>query len=87
MAMLIAWQTVNAVRRPQTKTFSRGIRARRCDDHLRPPDDFRTLGLDADTVIAAHLRQHPPRLRLRGVDVFHPSTGEVKSDGPDGIAC
>ncbi len=24
---------------------------------------------------------------IRGVDVFHPSTGEVRSDGPDGIAC
>jgi adenine-specific DNA-methyltransferase len=27
------------------------------------------------------------RVRIKGVDVFHPSTGEVKSDGPDGIAC
>ena len=27
------------------------------------------------------------RVRIRGVDVFHPNTGEVRSDGPDGIAC
>jgi adenine-specific DNA-methyltransferase len=27
------------------------------------------------------------RLQVNGVDVFHPQTGEVKSDGPDGIAC
>jgi adenine-specific DNA-methyltransferase len=27
------------------------------------------------------------RVKVNGVDVFHPSTGEVKSDGPDGIAC
>ena len=27
------------------------------------------------------------RLRLRGVDVFDPSTGEVRSDNADGIAC
>ncbi|HTE46240.1 MAG TPA: site-specific DNA-methyltransferase [Gemmatimonadaceae bacterium] len=27
------------------------------------------------------------RVTVNGVDVFHPSTGEVKSDGPDGIAC
>ncbi len=27
------------------------------------------------------------RVRINGVDVFHPGTGEVRSDGPDGIAC
>jgi adenine-specific DNA-methyltransferase len=27
------------------------------------------------------------RIRVNGVDVFHPQTGEVRSDGPDGIAC
>ncbi|MCU0753864.1 MAG: site-specific DNA-methyltransferase [Xanthomonadales bacterium] len=27
------------------------------------------------------------RVQIHGVDVFHPSTGEVVSDGPDGIAC
>jgi adenine-specific DNA-methyltransferase len=27
------------------------------------------------------------QVRIKGVDVFHPSTGEVRSDGPDGIAC
>jgi adenine-specific DNA-methyltransferase len=27
------------------------------------------------------------RVKVNGVDVFHPSTGEVKSDGADGIAC
>jgi adenine-specific DNA-methyltransferase len=26
-------------------------------------------------------------VKVNGVDVFHPQTGEVKSDGPDGIAC
>ena len=26
-------------------------------------------------------------VRIRGVDVFHPSTGEVRSDGAEGIAC
>ena len=25
--------------------------------------------------------------KVRGVDVFHPNSGEVVSDGPDGIAC
>ncbi len=27
------------------------------------------------------------QMRVNGVDVFHPNTGEVRSDGPDGIAC
>jgi len=26
-------------------------------------------------------------VKINGVDVFHPNTGEVRSDGPDGIAC
>src|SRR5207253_11197548 len=26
-------------------------------------------------------------IKVNGVDVFHPSTGEVRSDGPAGIAC
>ncbi len=27
------------------------------------------------------------RVRINGVDIFHPNTGEVRSDGADGIAC
>ena len=27
------------------------------------------------------------RVRINGVDVYHPNTGEIRSDGPDGIAC
>ncbi len=27
------------------------------------------------------------KVKVNGVDVFHPQTGEVRSDGPDGIAC
>jgi adenine-specific DNA-methyltransferase len=27
------------------------------------------------------------RVKVVGVDVFHPNTGEVRSDGPEGIAC
>jgi adenine-specific DNA-methyltransferase len=27
------------------------------------------------------------RVKVKGVDVFHPNTGEVRSDGPDDIAC
>ncbi len=27
------------------------------------------------------------QVKIKGVDVFHPATGEIRSDGPDGIAC
>jgi adenine-specific DNA-methyltransferase len=27
------------------------------------------------------------QIQVNGVDVFHPNTGEVRSDGADGIAC
>lgn len=27
------------------------------------------------------------KVKINGVDVFHPSTGEVRSDGAEGIAC
>ena len=27
------------------------------------------------------------QIKINGVDVFHPNTGEVRSDGADGIAC
>ena len=27
------------------------------------------------------------QVRVNGVDVFHPNTGEIRSDGADGIAC
>ena len=30
---------------------------------------------------------HWTQVTVHGVDVFHPNTGEVRSDGPDGIAC
>ena len=30
---------------------------------------------------------HWSQVTIRGIDVFHPNTGEVRSDGPEGIAC
>jgi adenine-specific DNA-methyltransferase len=30
---------------------------------------------------------HYTQITIRGVDVFHPTTGEVRSDGAEGIAC
>jgi adenine-specific DNA-methyltransferase len=34
-----------------------------------------------------HEKDGKVRVKVNGVDVFHPQTGEVKSDGPEGIAC
>ena len=31
--------------------------------------------------------RHQLQVRVNGVDVFHPNTGEVRSDGAEGIAC
>ena len=31
--------------------------------------------------------RHFCQVTIHGVDVFHPNTGDVRSDGPDGIAC
>ena len=39
--------------------------------------DIDILEVDSDRI----------QVRINGVDVFHPSTGEVRSDGPEGIAC
>jgi adenine-specific DNA-methyltransferase len=33
------------------------------------------------------LKEAQVQVKINGVDVFHPNTGEVKSDGADGIAC
>ena len=27
------------------------------------------------------------QVKVNGVDVYHPNSGEVRSDGPEGIAC
>lgn len=34
-----------------------------------------------------HEKNGQIRVEVKGVDVFHPQTGEVRSDGPEGIAC
>ena len=41
--------------------------------------------LDASAAMDAEPGQYA--VRVNGVDVFLPGTGEVRSDGPDGIAC
>ncbi len=49
------------------------------DISILPPEDAPE---DADLKNFAMIR-----VRINGVDVFHPQTGEVRSDGADGIAC
>lgn len=34
-----------------------------------------------------HANKSQIQVKVNGVDVFHPQTGEVRSDGPEGIAC
>jgi len=33
------------------------------------------------------LEENKAQIKVNGVDVFHPNTGEIRSDGADGIAC
>ncbi|MDD9987021.1 MAG: site-specific DNA-methyltransferase [Spirochaetaceae bacterium] len=44
---------------------------------------------DIDIIPVQTDGQEPPKIQVKvnGVDVFHPNTGEIRSDGPDGIAC
>ena len=42
---------------------------------------------DVDLLPAAGDDEGRILVRINGVDVFHPNTGEVRSDGPEGIAC
>ena len=42
---------------------------------------------DAFTIHSPLTTSHFTQVRVNGVDVFHPNTGEVRSDGPEGIAC
>ena len=43
--------------------------------------------IDILTVQADGTDSDQIQVRVNGVDVFHPNTGEIRSDGPDGIAC
>ena len=152
MAMLIAWQTVNAVRRPGSRRFTRGflvvtpgltIRDRLRVLQPNDPDSYYRsrelvpadmLGdLDRAKIVITNYDALMRReilaiskggrallqgrgkgnlfvifgepdidvlpaegdggdgeqfqVRINGVDVFHPNSGEIRSDGADGIAC
>jgi adenine-specific DNA-methyltransferase len=66
----------------------------RMNADLHMSDDLKTTGKGNLFVIFGepdidliHEKNDKLRLKVKGVDVFDPSTGEVRSDGPDGIAC
>ena len=48
-------------------------------------NDIRPFGEPDIEILEAEENQI--RVKIMGVDVFHPQTGEVRSDGPEGIAC
>ena len=66
----------------------------RMNADLHMADDFKNTGKgnlfvifgepDIDIIEAPN---NQIQVKVNGVDVFHPNTGEVRSDGPDGIAC
>jgi adenine-specific DNA-methyltransferase len=66
----------------------------RMNADLHMADDFKNTGKgnlfvifgepDIDVIPAEDGKL---RVKVNGVDVFHPNSGEVRSDGPDGIAC
>ena len=66
----------------------------RMNADLHMSDDLKNTGKGNLFVIfgepdITHLPENDGRIRVKvnGVDVFHPNTGEVRSDGADGIAC
>ena len=66
----------------------------RMNADLHMADDLKNTGKGNLFVVFGEpdieiLPADPDRLQVKinGVDVFHPQTGEVRSDGPDGIAC
>ena len=127
MAMLIAWQTLNAIRLGDSKRFTHGFLlvapGLTIKERLRvllpsdPDNYYKTRELVPDDLLAdlgkalivitnyhafkrrerlelakggRLLLQGPGRrlqVKVNGVEVFHPATSEVRSDGPDGIAC
>ena len=61
---------------------------------LHMPEDLKNTGKGNLFVIFGEpdieiLDKDKPQIRVKinGVDVFHPNSGEIRSDGADGIAC
>ena len=69
----------------------RGLRALverlRGDQQDAASADAVTLHSPLTTLHSPLTTRHWTQVTVNGVDVFHPNSGEVRSDGPDGIAC
>ena len=48
---------------------------------------FTVESLSPHRVLAVDEDDELIQVRINGVDVFHPTTGEVRSDSADGVAC
>ncbi len=66
----------------------------RMNADLHMSDDLKNTGkgnlfviFGEPDIVILHADDGQIQVKVKGVDVFHPNTGEVHSDGPDGIAC
>ncbi|MES1949832.1 DNA methylase [Salinisphaera sp. S4-8] len=59
------------------------------DENARPISEVRAEKERTESFIefAPEIPTGKIVVEVKGVDVFHPNTGEVRSDGPEGIAC
>ena len=54
---------------------------------LRPDEIAEIEALKPSDFPLSLTTNHLTQVTIHGVDVFHPQTGEIRSSGPDGIAC
>jgi adenine-specific DNA-methyltransferase len=64
-----------------------GIGGRRWTDAQRAQTIAALKNLTKSDFPLSLTTDHKTQITVHGVDVFHPNTGEVRSDGPEGIAC
>ena len=78
--------SLEAINRVGRKSLSNRDRGRRTD--AQRTQTLATLeNLTERDFPLSLTTDHWSQVTIHGVDVFHPNTGEVRSDGPDGIAC
>jgi adenine-specific DNA-methyltransferase len=86
------------LRRPRHRVHKLGripVLKARMNADLHMADDLKNTGKgnlfvifgEPDIDISGREKDGQIQVKVNGVDVFHPNTGEVRSDGADGIAC
>ncbi len=80
--------------RPQTLPESKNLKKPNSQTTTHPPLTTAHKSLTTDHIpLSTALfplsltTDHKTQITVHGVDVFHPNTGEIRSDGPEGIAC